>query len=49
MVAAFRLRATGVAQRHIMWRAQTFIAKLDTAKRHVLTKGVFVSFCGAEI
>jgi len=22
MVAAFRLRATGVAQRHIVWRAQ---------------------------
>src|SRR5437870_13250524 len=48
-MAARCLRATGVAQRHSMWRAQLEGKQRDKSKQHVLTKGVFVSICGAKI
>src|SRR5205809_7758459 len=42
------LRATPVAQRHTVWRAQGVFAVRDKSKQHVLTNSENVSFCGAE-
>jgi len=48
-LSLFRLRATGVAQRHSVWRAQVITNTGDKSKQHILTNRVFVSFCGAKI